>query len=165
MSSSDPGVGESTLLDHLAIQRLQASYADVVTRRAFEELSELFVEEMPLHLDTGAARRDLAGPEEIGEFIDHAVSRFAFFEFVPLNAHIELYPDDDSDAATARWWMCEVRCAATDNGDAGEWSTAFGLYRDRFVRRDGRWWFGARRYRSLARTGAEGAVLPFPDFR
>lgn len=151
-------------VDHVAITRLQARYADVITRRAWGELAEVFVEGMPLRLDTGGDRvRELSGAAEIGAFIDAAVQRFSFFEFVPLNTHVELYPGGDTDRASARLWMCEVRCAADGTAEAGEWSTAFGLYRDDYVRLGDRWRIAARDYRSLARTGSGAAVLPFPD--
>ena len=151
-------------VDHLAITRLQSRYADIVTRRAWHELAEVFVDEMPLRLDTGTSpAREVAGAAEIGAFIDAAVQRFSFFEFIPLNTHIELYPGGERDTASARLWMCEVRCVADDVPGAGEWSTAFGLYRDTYRRHEGRWWFAQRDYRSLARTGVEGAVLPFPE--
>lgn len=151
-------------VDHVAIQRLQSRYADVITRRAWAELHELFVPDMALHLDTVTSpARELRGAEEIGAFVGAAVQRFAFFEFVPLNAHIELHPDGDHDAAVARLWMCEIRCGADGRPDAGEWSTAYGLYRDTYRREHGRWWFADRRYRSLARTGSDVAVFPMPD--
>ena len=164
MASTDLPPAWTATVDHVAITRLQARYADIVTRRAWPELAEVFVEDMPLRLDTGASPvRELAGATEIGGFIDAAVQRFSFFEFVPLNTHVELHPGGDRDRASARLWMCEVRCAADDTPDAGEWSTAFGLYRDDYVRRSDRWWFARRDYRSLARTGGRGTVLPFPD--
>jgi hypothetical protein len=52
--------------------------------------------------------------------------------------------------------MCELR----QERESGEFSRAFGLYRDRFERRAGRWQFTARKYRSLARTGGEVFVFP-----
>lgn len=152
------------LADHLAIERLQSQYADVINRRAWAELHRLFVPDMLLHLDTVTSPvRELHGADQIGEFIGAAVQRFSFFEFVPLSSHIEPYPDGDHDAATARLWMCEVRCGADSHPGAGEWSSAYGLYRDAYRREGDRWWFAERRYRSLARTGADGGVLPMPD--
>jgi hypothetical protein len=142
--------------DHLAIGRLQARYADTVTRRAWEELAELFLPDAPVHIDTVSREPfDLTGPKEVGRFIGDAVERFSFFEFVILNSHVELGADDDPDAATARMFMCEQRL----DGATGQWSTAYGLYRDRYRRVDGRWWFAARRYRSLARSGPVPEVL------
>jgi hypothetical protein len=143
-------------VDHLAINRLQARYADTVTRRAWAELAELFLPDAPVHIDTVSREPfDLTGPDEVGRFIGGAVERFTFFEFVVLNSHVELGTDGDRDAAGARMFMCEQRL----DGTTGEWSTAYGLYRDRYRRVDGRWWFADRRYRSLARNGPVPEVL------
>lgn len=165
MPSTETSDDMGRMIDHAAIMRLQARYADIITRRRWDELEDLFTEGMPLHLDTVTApAQTLSGAREVGEFIGSAVERFDFFGFQLLNAVVELYPDGDRDAATARFWMCEVRCAGTDeDGRGGEWSNAYGLYRDTYRRQDGRWWFANRRYRSLARTGEESIVLPFPD--
>lgn len=152
-------------VDHVAVARLTDAYADVVTRRAWPELSDLFLPDCVLHLDTVTAPpRDLVGPGAVGEFIGAAVERFSFFEFVVLNRRVELRVDGDPDRATARIFMCELR----QDVDGGRRTTAYGLYRDTYARVDGRWWFADRRYRSLARTAAEGAdvdldVLPWPE--
>jgi hypothetical protein len=162
MGVDDPaGLGE--LVDHAAIARLVAAYADVINRRAWPELDGLFVPGMPLHLDTvTSAPRDLRGADEVGGFIGAAVERFAFFEFVPLSHRVDLYPGGDFDAATGRLWMSEVRCGARGHPGAGEWTTAYGLYRDHYRRVDGSWRFSERWYRSLARTGSDGGAFPLP---
>ncbi len=143
---------------------MHARYGDVVTRRAWDELAELFVPDMPLELDlVDSEPRHMAGPDQIGEFLATAVSRFDFFEFTPLNAVTELYPRGNPDEATARLWIREDRHGAAGSGEPSEWTSAFGLYRDTYRRIQGRWWFATRHYRSLARTGPVSAVLPFPD--
>lgn len=152
-------------VDHVALTRLQDAYADLVTRRAWHELAELYLPTCTLHLDTVTAPvRDLTGPTAVGEFIGGAVERFAFFEFVILNRRIDLRTGGDPDRATARIFMCELR----QDRDDGRRTTAFGLYRDAYVRADGRWWFADRSYRSLARTAGPGDpfdldVLPWPE--
>ena len=85
-----------------------------------------------------------------------AVERFAFFEFVSLNAHIELDHGGDPDAARCRLFMCEVR---RDVGTL-DWSVAYGVYHDRYERRPEGWRFSRRDYQSLTRT--DGEVFPFP---
>jgi hypothetical protein len=54
--------------------------------------------------------------------------------------------------------MCEIR----HEPDRAAWSTAHGLYQDRYVHVDGRWWIAERHYRSLARTGPDEAILGLP---
>lgn len=146
-------------IDHLAINRLQSAYADTVTRRDWAALGDLFLEDAAVRIDTVTRDPfDVVGPTALGEFIGGAVERFDFFEFVVLNALVTLGADGDRDAASARVFMCEHR----RDGASREWSTAYGLYLDRYRRVDGRWWIAGRSYRSLARTGPDGGAFPFP---
>jgi hypothetical protein len=143
--------------DVVAIERLQSAYADVVNRRAWAELAGLFLPDAVVRIDT--VTRDpfeLVGPVALGGFIDGAVQRFAFFEFIRLNAHVETDLDGDPDAARCRLFMCEVR---RDVGTL-DWSVAYGVYHDRYRRTADGWRFARRDYQSLTRTG--GDVAPFP---
>ncbi len=143
--------------DHSAIDRLLRSYADVVNRRAWDDLADLFLPDAVVELDL-VDREPLRfdGPREFAAFIGPAVARFDFFEFVILNAHTELAVHDDVDQATARVFMCEIR----HHRDEG-FSTAYGLYRDSYARTASGWRFADRRYRSLARA-PEGPVFGLP---
>ena len=146
-------------VDHVEIDRLLRSYADVLDRRAWPELPELFTPDATVELDlVTSPTRTFADPQELTAFIAGAVERFSFFEFVVLNARIELWPGGDRDAATARVFMCELR----QDAESGERSDAFGLYRDRCVRTDAGWRFAHRRYRSMGRFPS-GEVFPLPD--
>lgn len=143
---------------YLAITRLQAAYADVVTRRAWPELELLFVPDAPIVVDTmGPPPVELAGAKALGEFVGAAIERFEFFEFVILNTVVEVEP---GGSASGRLYMVELR----QEQATGEWSNAFGLYRDHYALVDGRWRFAERRYQSLARRfGSERAtVFPIP---
>ena len=153
----DPGQA----LDHLELTRLLAAYADAVTRRAWTELSPLFEPQAPVRVDTVTApARDLVGPGEVGEFIAGAVERFAFFELVVLNLHVELAPGGHPDHARARVLVNEIR-----QDHEGEWSTTYGVYHDQYRRAPSGavfgWRFARRDYQSLARTGS-AAPFPFP---
>ena len=143
--------------DVVALGRLQSAYADVVNRRAWEELSPLFRPDCNIHLDlVTSPPRMIAGPDELRSFVAAAVGRFDHFTFVILNSVVDV----DRDTATGRIFMCEVRHDAASDS----WQNAHGLYRDRYVRIvDGQWQFAERRYRSLARTGPGGGVLGLPD--
>ena len=142
--------------DVVALWRLQSRYADVITRRAWSELHELFLPDTPVHLETVTApARTITGPEAFGAFVATAIERFDHFAFVILNTVVEL--DGDSEAR-GRIFMCEIR----HDPALDAWPNAHGLYEDRYRRVDGRWWFAERRYRSLARTGPGGVVLGLP---
>jgi len=130
---------------YIAITRLQAAYADVVTRRVWSELGDLFVSNAPIHIDTVTRpATELTGSQALGEFIGTALTRFDFFEFVILNTVVDVI---DDHTARGRVYIEEIR----HERETDAWSHAFGLYQDSYRRTDGRWRFAARRYRSLAR--------------
>ena len=140
--------------DYIAVTRLEHSYADVVNRRAWPELATLFDADAQIRVDTVTNPVvELVGPTALGEFIGNAIERFEFFEFAILSMHIEL----ERGVARARLYMCELR----QERATGEFSRAFGLYRDRLHRSDRGWRFAERKYQSLARTGGE--VFDFPE--
>ena len=146
-------------IDYTAICRLQAAYADSVTRRAWAELAALFVPSASITVDTvTSAPIELVGPGALGDFISGAVERFEFFELVILNSRVDLRHDGDGDAARARLFTCELR----QDSSNGRWTNAFGVYHDEYARIDGRWWYARRRYQSLART-ARAEIFPFPQ--
>jgi hypothetical protein len=141
-----------------SVRRLQHAYADVVNRRAWPELESLFRPDAEVVIDRRAGDPlRLVGGNEVGAFIGSAIDHFSFFEFVILNAHI-VFPDGpEAGTAVCRLFMCELRQDGT-----GRFSTAFGLYHDRYALEDDRWRFAERRYHSLARHGRVLEVFPLP---
>jgi len=153
-------VGERETLDYVEICRLQAAYADAVTRRAWSELDALFLPDAPIRVDTVTnAPIEVVGASGIGGFISGAIERFEFFELVILNVHV-LPPEGaaNGDAARSRTFTCELR----QEQASGHWSNAFGVYHDDLQRSGDGWRYARRRYQSLARTG-RAEVFPFPD--
>jgi SnoaL-like domain len=155
----------TALTDHVvALWRLQSRYADVVTRRAWPELHDLFLPDTTVHIDTVTSpSRSIVGPEAFGSFVGAAIERFDHFAFVILNTVVDV--DEAGTGATGRIFMCEIRHdTATDT-----WQNAHGVYTDRYVfveddgaGRPGGWRFAERRYRSMARTGPDGVVFGLP---
>jgi hypothetical protein len=142
-----------------AIRRVQHAYADVVNRRAWPELGSLFLPDADVVIDTRTAEPlRLVGGEQVGAFIGTAIAGFSFFEFVVLNAHIAFPEGVEAGVATCRLFMCELR----QDGATGRFSTAFGLYHDRYELDGDRWWIARRRYHSLARHGGVLDVFPLP---
>ena len=113
--------------DIVAIGRLQSAYADVVNRRAWGELDGLFMADAHIRIDTVTRPTiELVGAEALGDFIGSAVERFAFFEFVPLNAHTELGAESGPGATPmppARDGSC-ARSGATSTTSTGRSRTA-----------------------------------------
>ena len=141
------------------VRRLQHAYADVVNRRAWPELTSLFRSDAEVVIDRRAGEPlQLVGGAAVGEFIGTAIAGFSFFEFVVLNAHI-VFPDGPAaGTAVCRLFMCELR----QERDSGRFTTAFGLYHDRYALVDDRWWFAERRYHSLARHAGVLDVFGLP---
>lgn len=138
---------------HSAVQRLHATYADVVTRRAWAELDVLFVPGAPIRVDPVTRPAvDVAGAAELAAFVSSALERFAFFELAPLNSVARL---EGEGTAAGRLWMVELR----QDRDGGAWSEAYGRYDDHYALVDGQWRYAERSYRSLARR----ADLPPAD--
>jgi hypothetical protein len=144
-------------LDYAAICRLQAAYADAVTRRAWSDLDALFLPDAPITVDTVTSPPfEHVGAAGIGGFIAGAVERFEFFELVILNVHV--LSGSEADTARSRSFTCELRQESAN----GHWTNAFGVYHDDLRRVGGRWRYARRRYQSIARTG-RGEVFPFPQ--
>jgi len=157
-ADGDPTDLDGATNDHIALTRLLAAYADVVTRRSWPELPELFLPDAPVRVDTVTTPpRELVGPAELGAFIGGAVERFGFFELVILNARYELPSIGAPDDARGRVLISEIR----QERDGGAWSTTYGVYQDRYRRTADGWRFARRAYQSLARTGSDRA-FPFP---
>jgi hypothetical protein len=149
------------LLDRSAIDRLQRAYADGVSMRDWDQVRGLFVPDATVSLDLVTRPAvELAGPDALVDFVSGALERFAFFQFVILNSHVELSTVDPV-AAKARIHMCELR---QEHG-ARKRNDSYGLYRDTYRKTDaqgyGGWRFATRWYRSLARYPA-GEVFPLP---
>ena len=154
----DPTVEHVT--EHLAITRLQAAYGDAVTRQAWDELVPMFEPECRVRLDLHSGNsRELIGGRQLADFIAASVERFEFFVFTLLNSVVEV--DAGGDEATGRLYIQELR----QERDGHRWTTAVGLYRDRYRRRADTWRFAGRDYTSLARTRTDGDgmdVFPIP---
>lgn len=145
--------------DRVAIDHLQRCYADAVTCRDWPALEALFCADATVTLDlVTRPRQIIEGPSALVGFIKGALERYRFFQFVILNSRVDLWPDGDSDAATARLFMCELRHAHGADGR----DDAYGLYRDAYRRTEEGWRIASRRYRSLARY-PDGEVFGLPD--
>jgi hypothetical protein len=144
-------------VDDIAIRGLIAAYADVVNRRAWDELDELFLPDAPIRLDLRDREpMEHAGPAAIGAFIAGAIERFEFFEFVALN--VRVLRDGDPDRAKVRTYMCELR-----QDHEGVPSRAFGLYQDAVERTGTGWRFARRDYQSIGRGEHGLDLMPPPE--
>ncbi len=154
-----PGDALQETIDWVAIRRLHARYADVVNRRAWPELAELFLADAVVRVEMPRQEAiDAVGPDALGEFIESAVARFDWFQFVVLEARIE-WPDGvGDDEALGRVYMVELRL----DRKTGQETKAYGLYQDRYRRVDDGWRFAARRFQPTVWSGRDLSTLPLP---
>jgi hypothetical protein len=145
--------------DYIAIRRLQDAYADVVSRHAFGELHDLFLPAASVLLELPGATREVVGPGDFGRYVEKRIAALEFFQFVNLNAVVDLAVEGDPDRASARVHMCELR---QDRAE-GRVSVLYGLYRDSYARLEGRWWFAHRRFSPLAISQRDLDVFGYPD--
>src|SRR4029078_819035 len=146
-------------VDYIAVSRLHHAYADIATRRAWDELDEIFIPEIPVTIDL--RDRDpfvFDSRDGFREFVSGAVDRFEFFEFVILNSRVYLEHEGDPDRAAARMYMSELR----QDHPERRGTAVYGVYHDQFRRIDDRWWFVQRDYSSLARPAHDVDSFPFP---
>jgi hypothetical protein len=147
-------------IDYIAVNRLQTAYADIATRRAWDELDEIFVADIPISINLrDRDAYEFEDRDAFREFVSAAVDRFEFFEFVILNTRVYLNHEGNPDAAVARMYMSELR---QDHADR-RWSVVYGVYHDQFHRLDDRWWFVSRNYSSLARPAKDVEAFDFPS--
>src|SRR5205814_5584353 len=93
--------------DVVSLWRLQAQYADIVNRRAWPELHEVFRPHTRVDVDTVTSpARTFIGPDTFAAFVADAIERFDHFEFVILNTVVDIASDTQ---ATGRIFMCEIR--------------------------------------------------------
>lgn len=156
MTGADSPSDRGDTADVVAIWRLQSAYADIVSRRAWSELDTVFLPDTTIEIDTVASPvRTCVGADGFAAFVGPATDRFDHFQFVILNTVVDL---DGPKDANGRIFMCEIRHEIAID----DWTTAYGIYQDRYRKVDGTWWFAARRYRSLARTGPQAGIFGLP---
>jgi hypothetical protein len=157
-----PDLPQETI-DYIAVNRLQHAYADIATRRAWAELDEIFIPDIPISIDLRDREPYVFDDRDaFREFVSAAVDRFEFFEFVLLNTRVYLEHQGNPDAAVARMYMSELR---QDHAER-RWSAVYGVYHDTFHRISGQWWFVSRNYSSLGRPAdrdIEAFTFPSPE--
>lgn len=144
----DPAPAES----RLDLLQLQARYGDLVTRRDWDTLHELFLPDCTLRLDLRQQVIEHTGVDAIVQFVAAGVGRFDFLLFSIMNSVVDVSADGAD--ASGRLYIRESRMDTE-----GRESTALGLYRDQYRRTSAGWRFAHRDYTTLARTNSAGDGL------
>ena len=131
----------------MGIAAVLRRYADIATRQAWDEFSEIVLPDAVVTFSFGGTRGsdlELTGPHGLGELGRAAIGAFTFYLYVPLNSVAEL--GDDPSTATGRAYALE---SAIDHD--GNWIDVYGRYDDDYRRIGDRWMIAGRRYRELVR--------------
>jgi hypothetical protein len=142
-------------LAYTAIARLQRSYADIATRRAWSEVPSLAAPDAHFSFDLHEGRYfEVVGAVAFGEFGAQMTGGFTFYEYIPLNFVVETGP---GGVAHGRSYSLEV----AEDAKTGEWINFYGAYRDEYAILEGAWRFTRRHYRTFGRRTA-GRLESFP---
>jgi hypothetical protein len=148
---------DEILLAELAIDRLQRAYADVSTRRAWDEFATLATPDARFSFDTRTGDViELDGLAAFAEFGAAMTAQFSFYEYVPLNFVVDV----DPVAGTARGRAYQLEIG--QDRETSAFTNFYGMYHDDYARVDGQWWFTRRQYQSLARWTGTEPMVAFP---
>jgi hypothetical protein len=135
----------SRAADLVAIDELLRRYADIATRQAWHELSEIVLPGAPVTFSfTDSDALEVRGPDGLAQLGRTALRTFTFYLYVPLNNVVQLA--DDTATATGRAYALET---ATDRD--GNWLDIYGHYDDEYARTGSTWMIAGRRYREMVR--------------
>lgn len=140
---------EADVASELEIRGLVARYADAVSRRDEKAFGPTFATDGEWHLLGNVAR----GREKAVALWKALISNFPFVVQIASGGIIEV----DGERATGTWYITE------HNRDAkGGAMLVIGVYRDDYVREDGRWCFARRRFAPLYMGTPDLAAQPIP---
>ncbi len=143
---------------YISIMRLHRAYADISTRRAWDEVASITTPDMSWHYVLLSGRTlECNGTAEYVQFHLEVNPRFSFFQQIPLNFVVDIGPDG---TARGRSYVLEV---AEETG-TGEWINFYVVFRDEFAIFEGTWRFARRSARTLRRTSSKPELLPV-DFQ
>jgi hypothetical protein len=146
---------DGDLAGYVAVTRLQRTYGDVCTRRAWAELPALCTPDSVFTFRFGGgAPAELSGAAGLQQFGAGAVERFSFYQYIVLNTVVSIA----GNRADARLGVLEIGV----DRESGEWLEFYGHYDDVCTQVDGTWRFARRDYRLTARRAAHDVVVVAP---
>jgi ketosteroid isomerase-like protein len=140
------------VVDELAIRSLVAHFADVVNRRAYAEVVEIWA---PDGIWEVPGFHDAVGPGAIAGRLKGLLEKHEGLVQLVHSGRVWV----DGDFALGRWYISELT-----RGTDGRTRMFAGVYHDEVVRLPIGWRFARRRYDSLLRVEAdlESVATPFP---
>jgi hypothetical protein len=137
-------VSDDPALIDLHIAGLQATYADIACRLAWQDLASIVMPEASFTFDLGDGQPvALMGPDELGAFGARATAGFAYYSYRVLTAVIT---SSDRARATGRVQSLEVGV----DRSTGRWLEFYGLYDDAYLLDQDTWKFERRAFQVVA---------------
>jgi uncharacterized protein (TIGR02246 family) len=137
--------------DELAIRNLLARYADAVCRRDADAWIDTWAPDCTWDLGRG---RVTHGHDETLALWRNSIAKYPWVAQLPASGTVE----PAGTAIHGTWYVLELNHLADGSG-----VMHLGHYRDIYVRADGRWLFGVRRFHLIYRGAMDaGTVNPLP---
>jgi hypothetical protein len=133
--------------DRTAITDVLHAYCEAVDGLRLDDLVTLFTPDC--RYDRGLGRV-AEGPEAVREWVAGALARYVASSHHLTNVRIELVDEESARASS----YVQVFMRYAGSGDVAQ---LWGRYRDRLVRRDGRWLIAERELRVAGWTGPRDA--------
>ncbi len=135
--------------DELAIRNLLARYADAVCRRDADAWIDTWAPDCTWDLGGGRVTR---GHEETLALWQASIAKYPWVAQLPASGTVEQVGDD----VHGRWYVLELNHVGDGSG-----VLHLGHYLDTYVRVDGGWRFGTRRFHLIYRGSMDaGTVNP-----
>ena len=139
---------------YLAIEQLHRTYADIATRRAFDEIAAITTDDVRFVFTRSTGEvTEFEGAAAFADFGAQTLGGLPFILYIPVNFVVSV---DADGSARGRTYILEL-----SELESGEWKEAYGVYADVFTRVDGRWLYAERNYRAYGMR-TDGKLMAFP---
>ena len=138
------------------IHELVARFADLVNRKAMNEMQHLFTPDAVLDIPGFSVH--VVGRDNIITFLTDILALWSGIVQAVHSGTVELVPDTHPQQATGRWYLSEFGVLEGVDTNVG------GVYSDEYVRTASGFRFSRRRFDLLyMRSGTSVTAQPFPS--
>jgi len=138
--------GVQMLMDIEAIKQLKHSYFRCLDTANFEELAQIFHDDVTVHFVGGAYEWKLQGRQEYLDALRKAFTRAAIGHHNGHHPEIQILSESE---ATGIWYLADDMWILEHKFH----TRGTALYWDRYVKQDGRWRIRETRYRRIYESG------------
>jgi SnoaL-like domain len=140
---------------YVAIARLHRTYADIATRGAWTELSDVATPDVRFSFDTHSGKViEVNGLREFTQASIKMTEGFTWYELIPLNFVLSVA---SNETAEGRSYVLELN----QGRNTDRCNEFYGVYQDQYVVFEERWRFARRHYQTYGRR-TDGRLQSFP---